>query len=124
MSEIKELTKKIKKFIHERGWDKAQKPKDLAISVCLEAAEVLEHFQWKNDKKSAKHVKENKEDVADELADVAIYLFELADKIKVDLGEAIENKLIKTGKKYPVGAVKHNSSEYYRIKKAVRASKK
>ena len=120
MSDIKDLTNKINKWIKERGWEPGQKPKDLAISLCLEAAEVLEHFQWKNERKSWKHVKENKEEVADELADVAIYLFKLADKTKIDLREAIEKKLIKISKKYPVEAVKGNSKEYYKRKREAR----
>lgn len=120
MSDIKALTNKINKWINERGWEKSQKPKDLAISLSLEAAEVLEHFQWKNDRKVAKHIKENKEELADELADVAIYLLKLADKAKIDLKTAVENKLIKASKKYPVEAVKGNSKEYYRLKKQVR----
>ena len=124
MSDIKTLTKKINHWVKERGWEKGQKPKDLAISLCLEAAEVLEHFQWRNDKKSLQHVKENKEEVADELADVAIYLFKLADKIKINLADSIEKKLIKASKKYPVEAVKNNAQNYYLIKKRSRINRK
>jgi len=116
-SEIKELTRKINKWVSERGWEKYQAPKDLAISITLEASEVLEHFQWKKDKEVKKHVKEKKEEVADELADVAIYLFKLADKINVDLGQAVESKLIKAAKKYPINSVKEKDLEqYHRIK--------
>lgn len=121
MSDIKNLTKKINQWVAERGWEKAQKPKDLAISLSLEAAEVLEHFQWKNERKVTKHIKENKEELADELADVAIYLFKLADKTKINLVDAVENKLVKASKKYPVNVVKGNSEEYYRLKKQARA---
>lgn len=121
MSDIKELTRKINRWVAERGWEPAQKPKDLAISLSLEAAEVLEHFQWKNERKVAKHIKENKEELADELADVAVYLFKLADKAKINLASAIENKLVKASKKYPVKIVKGNSREYYRLKKEARA---
>jgi len=117
VSDIKDLTIKINQWVAERGWEPAQKPKDLAISLSLEAAEVLEHFQWKNEKKVAKHIRENKEELADELADVAIYLLKLADKTKIDLKEAVQTKLIKASKKYPVKLVKGNSKEYYRLKK-------
>lgn len=123
MSDIKELTKKINQWVAERGWEPAQKPKDLAISLSLEAAEVLEHFQWKNERKVAKHIKENKEELADELADVAIYLLKLADKTKIDLKSAVENKLIKASKKYPVEVVKGNSKQYYKLKKQARAQR-
>ena len=75
---------------------------------------------WKNEKQVAKHVKENKEELADELADVAIYLLEMAYKTKINLVDAIENKLIKQSKKYPVGKVKLNTEEYYRLKNKAR----
>jgi NTP pyrophosphatase (non-canonical NTP hydrolase) len=120
MSDIKDLTNKINHWVAERGWEPAQKPKDLAISLSLEAAEVLEHFQWKNERKVAKHIRENREELADELADVAIYLFKLADKAKIDLRSAVENKLIKASKKYPIHAVKGSSKEYYRLKRQAR----
>lgn len=120
MSDIKDLTNKVNQWVAERGWEPAQKPKDLAISLSLEAAEVLEHFQWKNERKVSKHIKENKEELAGELADVAIYLLKLADKTKINLKDAIENKLVKASKKYPVEAVKGNSKEYYRLKKEAR----
>lgn len=106
MSDIRDLTKKVNIWIKERGWEIAQKPKDLAISLSLEAAEVLEHFQWKNERKVARHIVENKE--------------ELADKTKINLVDAVENKLVKASKKYPVEAVKGNSKEYYRLKKQAR----
>lgn len=123
MSDIKSLTSKINKWIAERGWEPAQKPKDLAISVCLEAAEVLEHFQWKDEEKAAKHVVESKEEIADELADVAIYLFKLADKTGIALDKAIERKLKKASKKYPVGVVKGHTDKYYKLKKQDRNKK-
>ncbi len=119
MSDIKDLTQKINKWVRERGWEKFQKPKDLAISLSLEAAEVLEHFQWKGDKETKKHIVEKEEELADELADVAIYLFKLADKTGINLPEAIESKLIKASKKYPVKFVKGDIRlrNYYKIKK-------
>jgi len=121
MSEIKNLTNNINKWLDDRGWQKNQKPKDLAISISLEAAEVLEHFQWKNDKQFDEHVRESKEEIQDEIADVAIYLFKLADKLNVDLGDAIIKKLEKQSKKYPVSKVRGKDLDnYFKIKKAHR----
>jgi len=77
MSEIKQLTQKIKAFRDERDWKQFHNHKDVALSLVLEASEVLEHFQWKSPKEVNEHAKNNKEDLADELADVAMYLFEL-----------------------------------------------
>lgn len=118
MAEIRDLTKLINKWVRERGWEKFQKPKDLAISLSLEAAEVLEHFQWKGDKESKKHIEERKDELADELADVGIYLLKLADKTGVNLPQAIERKLAKAAKKYPAEKVKGDKAleRYYKIK--------
>lgn len=115
MSEIQKLTKKINKWVSERGRQRYQKPKDLAISLCLEAAEVLEHFQWKNNKQSTTHIRQNKEEVADELADVAIYLFKLAHETKINLAEAIEKKLTKSAQKYPVEKSKGKATKWTKL---------
>ncbi len=81
MNEIKILTNKIKRFRDERKWLKFHNHKDMALSLLLEAAEVLEHFQWKSAKEVIRHGKNHKTEIADELADVAVYLFELADNL-------------------------------------------
>lgn len=112
MSDLKSLTEKIVAFIEERDWQKWQKPKDLAISLSLEAAEVLEHFQWKNEEEVKKYLKKHKEDLSDELADVFIYLLELARTTKINLVEAVEKKMIKNAIKYPVEKAKGNNKKY------------
>ena len=89
MSEIKELTSKIKAFRDARDWKQFHNHKDVALSLVLEASEVLEHFQWKSPKEVEEHGKANKDELADELADVAMYLFELADNLKIDLPKAM-----------------------------------
>ncbi|MFH1694709.1 MAG: nucleotide pyrophosphohydrolase [Patescibacteria group bacterium] len=116
MSEIKELTEKVKRFRDERDWEQFHNHKDLALSLVLEAAEVLEHFQWKADlEEIEKYGKDGKEEIADELADVAAYLFELADSLDIDLGEALENKLKKSAEKYPVDKAKGNKTKYTKL---------
>src|SRR3989338_6945685 len=102
MSDIKQLTEKIKKFRDERDWMQFHNHKDMAISLCLEAAEVLEHFQWKKPEEVDAHAEKCKDEIAEELADVAMYLFELADNLQIDLPKAIEAKLAKNFRKYPV----------------------
>jgi NTP pyrophosphatase (non-canonical NTP hydrolase) len=121
MSDISELTQKINNFLRERNWEKHQKPKDLAISLCLEAAEVLEHFQWRNDKVARKQFEENREALEFELADVAIYLLKICDKLGVDLKDSVERKLLRQEKKYPV-SLKNDSGleKYWKIKSAHR----
>ena len=113
MNEIKKLTRKINKFVNERDWKKFHNHKDMAISLLLEAAEVLEHFQWKSSSKDINnYVKEKKEDIAEEISDVAIYLFELADNLKINLAEAIEKKLKKNAVKYPVEKARGSAKKY------------
>lgn len=112
MNEIKEITEKIKKFRDERDWMQFHNHKDMALSLLLEAAEVLEHFQWKSDEEITGYVEKSKDDIADELADVAIYLFELADNMKIDLSKAISEKLDKNAKKYPVNKAKGSAKKY------------
>lgn len=112
MNEIKEITEKIKKFRDERDWMQFHNHKDMALSLLLEAAEVLEHFQWKANDEIENYVENSRSDIADELADVAIYLFEFADNMKIDLAKAISDKLDKNTKKYPVSKAKGSSKKY------------
>lgn len=113
MSDIKKLTKKINKFVKERDWKQFHNHKDMALSLVLEAVEVLEHFQWKASIKDInKHAKHKKADIADELADVAIYLFELSDNLGVDIAKAVEAKLKKNSAKYPVSKAKGSAKKY------------
>lgn len=106
MSEIKDLMSKIKEFCDERDWQKFQNPKDIAISLTLEAAEVLEHFQWKTKEEIEEYVKTNKEDIGEEIADVAYYLLELCAKLDLDFVEIFEKKMTKNRLKYPIDQVK------------------
>ena len=93
---------RIRRFRDERGWLRFHNPKDLAVSVCIEAAELLELFQWRSVEQSERFAAEQRETVADEMADVAIYLLELADVTGIDLAQAIDAKLAKNAVKYPL----------------------
>jgi NTP pyrophosphatase (non-canonical NTP hydrolase) len=81
----------------------------------LEASEVLEHFQWKSKEEIDKYVVENKSEIAEELADVAIYLFELADNLKINLSEAIDKKIDKNAAKYPINKAKGKHTKYDKL---------
>ena len=87
MDSIRDLTTRINAFRDARDWKQFHNPKDMALSISIESAELLEQFQWKNAEECEAHLQENREAVADEMADVAIYLFELADLLQMDLGE-------------------------------------
>ena len=100
MPQIKQITAKIRKFRDERDWKQFHNHKDMALSLVLEASEVLEHFQWKSLKEVEEYAKKNKEEISDELADVAVYLLELSDNLGIDLAQAIAKKMKKNAVKY------------------------
>lgn len=95
------------KFQTERDWEQFHTPENLAKSISIEAAELLEHFQWNNEY--------NKEEVVDELADVINYCFLMADALDVDVKEIVLNKMKKTAKKYPVEKAKGISTKYDKL---------
>ncbi|MBS4177646.1 nucleotide pyrophosphohydrolase [Lederbergia citrea] len=99
MSDIQILIDEINKFRDERNWRQYHNPKDLAISISIEAAELLEDFQWIS---SEEALKENKENIREEIADVLIYSLMLCSDLGLDVKDIIEEKIVKNGMKYPV----------------------
>lgn len=93
---------KIRRFRDERDWKRFHDPKNLAASISIEAGELLELFQWMSGEEATRFAAQNRERVSEEIADVAIYLIELADITGIDLARAIESKLEKNAQKYPV----------------------
>ena len=93
---------RIRRFRDDRDWKQFHNPKDLAASISIEAAELLELFQWKDAAESTRFAADNPERVSEEIADVAIYLIELCDITGIDLAQAIDAKLKKNALKYPV----------------------
>lgn len=104
-----ELINKIIVFRDERDWRQFHNPKDLAISLTLEASELLENFQWKS---SEQAIAANLSDIQDELADVLIYSLMLAHDLDIDVKAAILQKLEKNEQKYPVDKFKGTSRKY------------
>lgn len=96
---MQELTSKIIRFRDERNWRQFHNAKDLAISLSLEASELLELFQWKQNDEV---VKENLEGIKDELADVLYYVLLMSHDVGIDIEEALESKLRKNERKYPI----------------------
>ncbi|PJC68479.1 nucleotide pyrophosphohydrolase [candidate division WWE3 bacterium CG_4_8_14_3_um_filter_42_11] len=124
---MQELQKIIVQFRDERGWKKHHKPKNLAISISIEASELLEHFQWggNNDIAEMSQKSEWKKNVSLEMADVLIYMFSLADALDIDLEKAIlaKNDINKT--RFPKEEVKNISlKNYTQRRKAMRKLKK
>jgi len=106
------LLKKLLKFREERDWEKFHNPKDMALSLVLEAAEVLEHFQWKNDEVMKEYAQKNKDDIGAELADVLNWLLLLSHDLDIDLLGALDKKIDKNALKYPVEKSKGNAKKY------------
>jgi NTP pyrophosphatase (non-canonical NTP hydrolase) len=100
---MKEIQQKVLAFRDERDWKKYHNEKDLAISISLEANELLENFQWRT---SEEAIAESTQNIKEEMADILIYLFQLADKMEINLEEEVSEKLVKNAKKYPVNRSK------------------
>lgn len=109
---LAEIQAMIRRFRDERDWMQFHNPKNLAISISLEANELLEHFQWRSFEESEAHASEAREIIADEMADVAIYLAELADNLDIDLLAAMEAKIAKNAAKYPVAKARGSHAKY------------
>lgn len=103
-----EMMAKIRRFNADRDWDQFHNPKDLAISISLEANELLEIFQWK----SAEEASQDREHIAEELADVLIYCFQMADRLGMDVEDIMNQKIAKNAKKYPVEKAKGRKDKY------------
>lgn len=99
MTEIKDLIHSINQFRDNRNWRQYHNPKDLAISISIEAAELLEDFQWKSNEEA---LEANEENIREEIADILIYSLMLCSDLDLDVKEIIEEKLIKNGQKYPI----------------------
>jgi NTP pyrophosphatase (non-canonical NTP hydrolase) len=115
MSDIQKIIDKIKKFRDERDWMQFHDPKNMAISIVIEASELLENFQWKSKEEVERYIKENKAEIEEEIADIAIYLFELADNLGINLTEIVVRKLTKNAQKYPAETVRGKHTKYNKL---------
>lgn len=115
MSDIKKLTEKIRKFRDEREWKQFHNPKDMSLSLVLEAAEVMEHFQWMNSEEMSVYVINNKHEIGEELADVLYWVLLISLDLKIDVKEALEKKLIMQEKKYPIEKAKGRHTKYNKL---------
>ena len=111
-NEMIALRDKLRKFVAERDWDQFHSPKNLASALSVEAAELLEHFQWLTEEQSKQLPPEKLAQVRDEMADVLVYLVRLADRLDVDLPAAVEVKMAKNALKYPADKVRGSMKKY------------
>ena len=96
---------RIRAFTTDRDWDQFHTPSNLAKSICIEAAELLECFQWSDTEYDLEHVKE-------ELADVIVYCQDLADKLGLDVDEIVNMKMTQNERKYPVDKARGKADKY------------
>jgi NTP pyrophosphatase (non-canonical NTP hydrolase) len=108
MDSLKELSMKIDEFNKERDWDQFHSPANLAKSISIEANELLECFQWSDDKYDI-------DDVKEELADVLSYCIQMATKLDLDIKDIVLQKMEETAKKYPVDKAKGVSTKYDKL---------
>ncbi len=106
------LKQTLRDFANERDWDQFHSPKNLSMALSVEVAELVEHFQWLTESASHSLPAEVKTAVAEELADIQIYLIRLVDKLDVNLEAAIDTKLAANARKYPVEKVRGNAAKY------------
>lgn len=109
---LTELARKLRRFARERDWEQFHTPKNLAMALTVEAAELQEIFQWLGAEESAALNAKDKQRVAEELADVLLYLVRLADVMDIDLPRAALDKLALNAEKYPAEKVKGRSDKY------------
>jgi len=107
---MEQLISQIKEFIRERDWEQYHAPKNLAMALSVEAAEIVEIFQWK--KPEDQLSEEEIEALRQEIGDVLVYLLELADKFEIDIVEAAKHKLALNQKKYPADLVRGKAEKY------------
>jgi len=115
MNPLENITKKIIAFRDARDWKQFHNAKDVALSLVLEAGEVMEHFQWKNIQEVEKHVKEAKDEIGEELADVLYWILLMSHDLDIDVLKALEKKLKKNAEKYPIEKAKGKHTKYTKL---------
>lgn len=111
-SEIEVLQSALRQFANERDWEQFHSPKNLACALSVEAAELLEHFQWLAEEQSWALSDDKRIQVSSELADVFLYLIQLSDKLNIDLVQAAKDKMAINASKYPIDRAKGSSRKY------------
>ena len=111
-ADLQSLTAALRQFAGEREWEQFNAPKNLACALAVEAAELLEHFQWLSEEQSRHLPAEKLHAVSLEAADVFLYLLTLADKLGIDLTAAAREKMAINAQKYPVELARGTSKKY------------
>jgi dCTP diphosphatase len=112
---LQDLRDTLRQFAADRDWDQFHSPRNLAAALSVEAAELLEHFQWKTDGESRSLPAAEVAEVREEIADVLLYLIRLADKLDVDLLAAARDKIAVNAQKYPVEKSRGSARKYSQL---------
>jgi NTP pyrophosphatase (non-canonical NTP hydrolase) len=116
LGDLARLRDLVRVFVNERDWDQFHTPKNLSAALSVEAAELLEHFQWLQHGRIDELGEAKLEQVRHEMADVLVYLVRLADKLDVDLMAAVEEKMVLNRAKYPADKVRGDARKYHEYK--------
>ncbi|MES2580980.1 MAG: nucleotide pyrophosphohydrolase [Pseudomonadota bacterium] len=112
LDSLKHLRLRINQFVNERDWAQFHTPKNLAMAMIVEAAELVEHFQWDTPTESQQLTDKKREEVSHELADTFVYLLRIAEVLNIDLIEATNKKIDLNALKYPVDKAKGSNAKY------------
>ncbi len=117
MKDLNDIKQRLRDFAEARDWDQFHSPKNLSMALMAEAGELLEHFQWLTEAQSSDLSPEVREQVAQEIADVQVYLVRLADKLDIDILEAVDRKMEVNEQKYPAEQVRGRAEKYTAYRK-------
>ena len=106
------LTSRIQNFVNAREWRQFHNPKDLAVAIAAEAGELMQHFVWQQEGQIEERVRSKRDEIASEIADVGILLFEFADNLGFNLGDVMAAKMARNEERYPVAKAKGNNLKY------------
>jgi NTP pyrophosphatase (non-canonical NTP hydrolase) len=112
MTTLEQLRERMATFVTERDWDQFHTPKNISMSIAIEAAELMEHFQWLTVEQSKSLDPDLLEAIGEELADIVIYSLSMANTLGLDLAETVLKKMAKNSRKYPVEKVKGKAHKY------------
>lgn len=112
MSELEKIRLRIRQFAADRDWDQFHSPKNLSMALSAESGELLEQFQWLTEEQSKKLSNEKLHNIEEELADIQIYLIRLADKLNINIVDAVHKKIEINERKYPADKVKGSAKKY------------
>ncbi|MGD8547084.1 MAG: nucleotide pyrophosphohydrolase [Thiohalophilus sp.] len=110
--DLEQLKQQLRQFAEERDWEQFHSPKNLAMALIVEAAELVEHFQWLKQSESENLPPEKHQEVAYEMADILVYLLRLAERLDVDLLDTVQRKMQINANKYPAEKVRGSNKKY------------